>query len=330
MLDPEKADVQATALLALVKLGRPSVDQTVKLLKGQNENLASFAARRVKEITNAKEPPKDKPHVRTAALILGTIGRPEAVQPMIEAIKSTDDDINKAVIARELTKLPATPASKQAFKDAFADISIDTVIPPGANALQMLAEAAGQFYDPEFIPWLLDRAAGTKGGGEDLKSLQGVITVTALKLAKPDQLGQVKAAVDKYGTQIEKDLYAHTQTVLKGCGDRVSCYLTAIEKSENQEQKTQFAGIKAGYMIGILGNEQTRGELIDRLDAIDNAAVRFVAAQAIDQLAPKGSKDSAEKLRKIIDKNAKSPDRDKAMADAPLKQVMYRLEARAG
>jgi hypothetical protein len=330
MLDPNKADVQNDALLALVKLGKPSVDETVKLLKGQNQDLVAFAAKRTKEATGAKEEPKDKPHVRTAALILGTIGRPEAIAPMVEALKSSGEDINKAVIARELTKLPATPESKQAFKDAFASISIDTVIPPGANALQMLAEAAGQFYDPEMVNWLLERAEGTKGGGEDLKALQGVITVTALKLAKPDQLARVKGAVDKYGTQIEKDLYKLAESVTKACGDRVSCYLGQIEKSENQEQKTQFGGIKSGYMIGILGNEQNRGELIERLDAIDNAAVRFVAAQTIDQLSPKGSKDSAEKLRKIIEKNAKSPDRDKAMADAPLKQVMYRLEARAG
>src|SRR3712207_6855281 len=51
-------DVQATALLALVKIGKPSVDQTVKLLKGQNDNLSSFAARRVKEVSGAKELPK--------------------------------------------------------------------------------------------------------------------------------------------------------------------------------------------------------------------------------------------------------------------------------
>jgi HEAT repeat protein len=330
MLDPSKADVQTTALLALVKIGKPAVDETVKLLRGQNDNLATFAARRMTEATGAKDAAKDKPHVRTAALILGTIGRPEAVPPMVEVLKATQEDLNKAVIARELTKLPPSPESKQAFKDAFATISVETVIPPGANALQMLAEAAGQFYDPEMIDWLLERAENTKGGGEDLKSLQGVITVTALKLAKPDQLARVKGAVDKYGTQIEKDLYAQTEAMTKACGDRVSCYLAAIEKSENQEQKTQFAGIKAGYMIGILGNEQTLPELIERLGSIDNASVRFVAAQTIDQLSPKGSKDSADKLRRIIEKNAKSPDRDKAMADAPLKQVMYRLEARAG
>jgi hypothetical protein len=35
-------------------------------------------------------------------------------------------------------------------------------------------------------------------------------------------------------------------------------------------------------------------------------------------------------MNTIIERNAKSPDRDKAMGDAPLKQVMYRLSARGG
>jgi hypothetical protein len=328
MLDPAKVDVMATALLALVKISKPAMDETMKLLKGDNEKLSSYHARRVKEVTGAKEVEKDA-YVATAALILGTIGRQEALPAMIGQLKQTKSDTNKAVIAREITKIPETPASQQAFKEAFETISIDTVVPPGASALQLLAEQAGQFYEPNIIDWLLERAEGTKGGGEDKKALQSVITVTVLKLAKQDQLGRAKLAVDRYGTKLEKDLFAHVDKLVKACGDRLPCYLDAVEKGEYQDQKNQFGGIKAGYMIGILGNEQTAGDLIERLDSIDNAAVRFVAAQTIDHLLPKGSKDAAAKLKHIMDKNLKSADRDKIAGDAPLKQVMYRLEARA-
>jgi len=93
-------------------------------------------------------------------------------------------------------------------------------------------------------------------------------------------------------------------------------------------QANQFAGVKAGYMIGILGNDSTRDELVGVIDGIGNAAVRFVAAQAIDHLTPKGSKPVSDKLGAIIAKNAKSADREKAAYDAPLKQVMYRIDAR--
>ena len=63
----------------------------------------------------------------------------------------------------------------------------------------------------------------TKGSEEDKKSLQLAITVTALTLAKPDQLVQVKAIADKYGTKLEKDAYVHVDKLLKACGDRVPC-----------------------------------------------------------------------------------------------------------
>jgi len=330
LLDPSKADIGATALLALVKIGKPSVERATKLLKGGDEKLAAFNLRRTQEVTKAKEPPKDKPYIATAAIILGTAGRSEAIAPMIAALKNADNDTNRAVIARELTKLPATAESKEAFKAAFEQISIEAVVPPGLNALQMLTESAGQFYDPSLIDWLLVRAEETKGGGEDKKSLQGAITVTALKLAKPDQLVAVKAAVDKYGTKLEKDLYAQAEKLVKACGDRAACYLAEIEKSENQDQKNQFVGIKAGYMLAILGNEQTRDELITRMDAIENAALRYTAAAAIDYLSPKGSKEAADKLHRIIQKNKETGDSNKISGDAPLKQVMYRLETRAG
>jgi hypothetical protein len=178
------------------------------------------------------------------------------------------------------------------------------------------------------VDWLLGRAAATRGGGDDLKAFQAGITLTALKLAKPDQLPAVKVAVDRYGTDIEKKAYKLTEALLKACGDRAACYIAAIQKGENQEPAAQFAGVKAGYMIAILGNDAARDELLGVLDSITNAGVRYVAGQAIDHLTPKGNKAVAAKLNAIITKNAKSADRDKAIGDAPLKTVMYRIDAR--
>jgi len=327
LLDPAKADVQSTAVLALVKIGKPAADAAVALLQGKNEALVTFNARRIKEVTGTEA--KGKPYVATAALILGTIGRPDTIGPMVEALKAETDDSNKAVIARELAKIPATDDSKQAFKKAYESISIEAEIPNGGHALETLTEAAGQFFDSSMVDWLLVRAAKTKGSEEDKKSLALAITVTALKLAKPDQLPQVKGIVDKYGTKLEKDAFVQVDKLLKACGDRVPCYVTALQKGENQDKANQFVGIKAGYMIGILGDEQSRDEVVKGIDSVTNAALRNVSATVIDHLSPKGSKEVAGKLNVVIEKNAKSPDREKSAGDSPLKQVMYRLESRA-
>jgi hypothetical protein len=327
MLDPNKADIQPTALLALVKLGKPTVDSATKLIAGKDDKLVAFAMRRIKEISGKE--PQGTPYVATAALVLGTSGRSDATAPLVAALNAEKDPSTKAVIAREIAKVPATEESKAAFKAAFESLTLETEIPPGGGALEVLTEAAGQFYDPGMVDWLLDRAAKTKGTGDDLKAFQAGVTQTAMKLAKADQLATVGAAVARYGSEdIEKKLFKLVEAQVKACGDRAACYVAAIQKPEAQEQATQFVGVKAGYMIGILGNDATRDELVGVIDGITNAAVRYVAAQAIDHLTPKGSKATSEKLNAIISKNAKSADREKAAYDSSLKQVMYRIDAR--
>ena len=332
MLDPSKADVQTTAVLALVKIGKPAVAKTVKVLQDQDPTLASYSLGRVQKLTGAKELPKNKPYIATAALVLGVMGRPETLEPMIAALKAAKDEGDRAVIAREIAKIPPTPASKQAFKEAYESLSLEASIPPGANALAVLTESASTFYDSDFVPWLIERSEKfekAKGNDDDKKTLRATATITAIKLMKADQIPAVGGAVEKWGTQIEKDAYKQASELLKACTDRVSCYLANLEKGENQDKSRQSVGIKAAYMVGEYGDEKARGEIIDRLDKIDNAAVRFVSGQTIDFLSPRGSKEAADALDKIIDKNAKTADKDKIAGDAPLKQVMYRVRARA-
>jgi hypothetical protein len=140
----------------------------------------------------------------------------------------------------------------------------------------------------------------------------------------------VKGAVDRYGTELEKGLFKQAEVAVSACKDDASCYLELMQKPENQKIDNQFVGIKAGYMVAILGNEGVRDKLVDSLGKITNAGLRFVASQAIDKLSPKGSKASADKLNTIITNNAKSPDRDKAQGDTALKTVMSRLYSRGG
>jgi hypothetical protein len=325
VLDPEKVDFHQTAVVALIQLGKPASDAAIGLLKGTNTNLVSYCVKRIKDTTGAE--PKGKPCTQSAAVIVGAIGRPDAVGPMVEVLKAETDEPTKVILARELSRLPADANSLAAFKETYESLR-EADFPAGVPGLDALTEAASQFFDAGLVPWLIEQARTAKGDAEERKGLQLGIVLTVIKLAKPDQLGAVKRAVDAYGTDLEKGVFKQTEALVKACGDRANCYVEAMQKSENQDRANQFVGIKAGYMAAIFGNDQTRDEIVSRLDSLENAAVRFVASQAIDRLSPKGAKSAAEKIGAIVDKNAKSPDRDKAMGDAPLKQVMYRLLAR--
>lgn len=332
MLDPTKGmreftAVQVTSVLALVKIGKPAADAAAKLLKSDYDKLQKYQLRRIREVTGSDE--KGHPWVQTAAIILGTIGRQDSIPAMTEVLKTEKDDSTRAVIARELTKIPATPESIAAFEEALASIPLGTEMPTGGAAVDSLSEAASRFCDPSLASWLLETASKLKGDADDRKAAQAAMTVTALKLVKPEGLPEVKAAVDRYGSDLEKGLYKQVAATLDACKDDVGCYIGLMQKPENQKVDNQFIGIKAGYMVAILGNEAARDKLVDGLGSIPNAGLRFVASQAIDKLSPKGSKAAADKLNAIITKNAKSPDRDKAQGDTSLKEVMFRLYARS-
>lgn len=302
-LSPDKADVQPTAVLALVRLGKSAVARVTPLLARDDARA-------------------------TAAIILGSIGRGEAEAALIAAAASASD-VDRAIIARELTKLPPTAASKAAFLAAFAKTPLSTSVLPGVNALEMLADAAGQFHDPAFVGPLYDRARKTTGNRDDAVTFRSAVAVTLLKLARPDQLPKAKAAVDQWGTALEKKLLQQATELAQRCAKSASCYVGEMANAANQTQSTQFIAIKAGYMAVVFADAKTRDEILTKLDAFENRAVRFVAAQAIDHLSPTGSREAAATLRAVLDRNAEHRDPVLTATDAPLRQVLVRLEARA-
>jgi hypothetical protein len=95
-----------------------------------------------------------------------------------------------------------------------------------------------------------------------------------------------------------------------------------------QEEKTQFMGIKAAYMLAILGNAGTSMEIVKQLPKVKNAAVRFSAVSAIDHLTQNQPAPVADALQKIVDENKAKNDRNMMQADAPVKEIVYRLRAR--
>ena len=325
MLDPTKGALQNDAVIALVKIGKPAIARAIQVLEGHDKELVDYAALRARKAAGSPIPPSDSPHVRAAAIVLGTIGNASAAPALIAALEKEKNELNEAVLLRELAKLPPTPENAKAFKAGFQRLESDAVIPPGQPALQVLAESATSFFDPEFVPWLITQAGKIK----DDEDTQTALLVAAIKLMGPEQVASVGSAVDKYGSELEKGVFNEAAAVVKSCGKEATCYFESATKAANQGNKAQFAGIKAAYMVGIYGNEKMRDQLVAGIDPISNAAVRFTAAKVIDYLSPKGSTSAADELQKVVDGNVKRGDGDKMAGDVPIKQVIYRLRSRA-
>ncbi len=323
VLDPSKGDVATTALLALVKIGKPAVDRATGVLK-ESDPLVTYAKERIKEASEADKLPEGNPALATAAAIIGMCGRADGIDPIIQAMEGKISDEDKALLARELPKMPASEKSQEAFKKAFESIPLDTSI-QGTPALTILAESAASYYDPGMVDWMLERAASTAGGGEDKKGLQQTLVTSALKVAKSAQWAKVASTARAYKVD---DLIKPVEPLVKECGDKVDCYLKAIEKHENQTKENQLAGIKAAYMIGVLGDAKARDALLERLQSIENDAVHFTALQAIDHLSPTAAPSVVATLEERIEKNEKSADAAKLAKNQPMNQVAARISVR--
>lgn len=361
VLSPLKADIATTAVMALIRIGKPSIDAAVKLLNGEDADLQKYS--KEENIRAAKErklegkqldaaaKAAETAHIGAAAIIVATIGREEGVKPMLAnlekasaALKSGEDaakkdaEITRAIIARELPKLPKSAELTKIFQDVYASTSLGCTIPPGMPAREQLLEAMGTFFDSSLTGWVVEDALKLKGEEADTAPIQDATLGIAMKLAQEehiqalDKLAAVKVTypqVTTIGKAYEKELAA-TKQLLKDCsGKGFECWLAKLVDPESQAQDTQFRGIKAAYMLGILGDEKAKDKIVEALPQVTNPAVRFVTVSVLDRLSPKGDNALADKLEAIVKKNIESRDANKIQADAPLNTIIYRLRARA-
>lgn len=347
VLSPLKADIAATAVNALIKIGKASIAPAIALLKSQDKELMEYCkAETLKasqgpdgKVPDAAAKAAEKAHIGTAAIILSSIGREEASTALIEAMGTAGDDLSKAIIARELGKVPKTPELVKAFQAVYEKVPASLTIPPGNGAKEALIDTAGSFYDASLVPWLIKTSKDLKGDDSDIDPIRAAALAAVMKLMTKDQIGDVQAFYSMKATGADgkpstlgkgyENEWKAAKDLATSCADKVECYLAKIAEPASQAKETQFQGIKAGYMIGVYGNADSRAKLIDAMPKLSNAAVRYVAVTVIDYLSPKGDPGIAAKLQKIVDDGDASKDPNRMAGNAPFKTVIYRLNARA-
>jgi len=347
VLSPAKADVAATAVSALIRIGKPSIAAATEVLTSSDAELVKYsteenlmgAAGADGKIPEASKKAAEKAHIATAAIILATIGREEATPVIISQIGKTDDNTVKAVLARELTKLPRTAQSVETFKAVFDKLPMDAMIPPGQGAKESLLDASGVFFDSSLVGWISKNAVDAKGEAQDVDAVRGSMLLAALKIARPEQLPDIQAIVElktageggkpsTVGKAYEKEVKI-TKALLESCKEQVECYVAKVAEGDSQEKETQFQGIKAAYMLGVLGGPEVKDKIIGVLPKVTNAAVRFVTVSVLDFHSPKGDVALADKLQKMVDDAIEKKDTEMITANSPVPTVIHRLRARA-
>ncbi len=346
VLAPTKADIGATAVNALIKIGKPAVGPAIALLRSEDKELMEYSkGEQLKANTGAdgKVPEAaakaaEKAHVGTAAIILSTLGREEGSVALLETMDK-GDDLARAIIARELPKLPKTDATIKAFQTAYEKTPMTLAIPPSSGARESMLEASSDFFDAGIVPWVVKTAVDLKGEADAIDPIRGASFQTVLKIMKADQISEgeklnsIKAdgpdgKPTTLGKAYEKE-YKITTDLLKACGDKVDCYFGKLVEPASQEEKTQFQGMKSLYMIGVLGGPEVRQKLIDTLPKLNNAALRFITGKIIDHHSPKGDTALAAALQKIVEDGEATKDPLKMQGNNSFKTVIYRLNAKA-
>jgi len=304
LIDAKKKAVHQTALLAIVGIGKDAVPVLADILAGKDAELVELARARASDNDG-----EAKSYVRVAAKALGAIGRPEAKDPLIRALRSTDGPTNSAAIARALTQLPASAEVEKAFELAY-----DKVTPDQRG--ELLGAASG-FGDPDLIPWVLTRV---KVARESYARQEGLRT--AILLMKSAQVAAVKTVVEKVGTEADKAGVSAASQLLDRCDRGLDCYLSSLTEPGGAEGKVAGASVKAAYMLAILGDAETATKVASRLKDVKENEVRLAALGAIDRLVRKDGAAVAAAIDKAIDEGAED---DVRMAT---RLVSYRLRAR--
>jgi hypothetical protein len=346
ILSPAKADVGATAVNALIKIGKPVVAPAIALLRSEDKDLMEYSkgenlkanAGADGKVPDAAAKAAEKAHVGAAAIILSSLGRDDGSAALMDTMDK-GDDLARAIIARELPKLPKTDATIKAFEAAYEKTPTSLSIPPSSGARESMIEASSNFFDASIVPWIVKTAVDLKGEADTVDPIRASSFQTVLKIMKADQTAEAEKLFNikadgpdgkpsTLGKAYEKE-YKITNDMLKACGDKVDCYFGKLVEPASQEEKTQFQGIKAAYMIGVLGGPEVRQKLIDTLPKISNAALRYISGQIIDHHSPKGDPALATSLQKIVDEGEASKDPLKMQGNSSFKTVIYRLNARA-
>jgi len=316
MMEKDKAEVAGAALHGIVKIGAAAVPVLVEILAGKDTEMVEFAKSK-----SADAGGNAKSYVSAAAVGLGAIGKVDARAPMMQALKSADNDMNRAVVARELTALPASSDAIKAFQAGYDKVPPSASIWPSMFAARpALLTASSRFYDGEMVGWLINQANLAKG--KDQETLEAALA-SAIKLMKGQNVAKVKAAVDKIGGDKEKSAFQAASELLGKCADDVDCYLA---KLKDDESSTGFVGMKAAHMVGMLGDTRAGMELVKLLPNVRNADMRAAVVFAIDHAVQKDTVIVADALQKLVED--KSGETSAALSSTAAEQVVYRLRAR--
>jgi hypothetical protein len=330
MMTKNKLGLALIAQKALLAMGNDAVPLLSGALNGTDPELA-------------KQQLEWKPEngfVPVMMSVLSYISTPVARDAIYTALPGLDTDANRAAAAQSLVWFPVDATLLATYKGIYAKLPpIADKTDTGSERAQVL-QVAGEFYDPALLPWALTESSGAKGVNM-LTAKVGALT-SAIKLMQPEQKKAVADALTNLegsGLSVQEKqavssnvraVFTFASETLDKCNKDTACYLGVLGEPIAPVPNANWRAIKAAAMCGILGNDQTRGELVAKLPKIKNPGARLATVVAINHLTPAGDAAVADALEKIVREDTERKDAEALKGDDALVKVALMLRARAG
>jgi hypothetical protein len=326
LLTPTKIDLNASARMSLLKMAKAAEPELIKALNGQDP-----------DYNKAGEAFKDKTNLAIVADVLGLLSRTGGRDAILNALPGADTDTTKTAFAQSLVQFPTDPRVEPAFQAAYNKIpwSASVELLGALKPRAALAQAAASLYDANLTDWLVKETGAAPDAASKLLPIDA-----ALKLMPATRKDAVSAALQKAKGELPGDVYTaskqmfdYASQAVDKCGTNAACYLGILDEPIPSSPTTaNMKAVKAAWMTVIYGQsaaDNTRGELLKKVDKIKDPSARLAVVEAIDQLAPRGDTAAADALDKIVASDTKAGDKGVLMADDSVVKIALRLRARA-
>jgi HEAT repeat protein len=282
------------ATSGLVAIGKPALEPLLKLLRGEDADANAIVKLYIEAVKQKDAEAARKMDQRAlisteATFALGKLGYREALQPLIEESKSSDQTraMGAALALVSIVRKPEdTPLIVETLTKVYGALDM--------QQKPQLLVAMRHMYAPELMPFLLnvvktkDKAYGADAAR--LYAFQGYAL-----LANKNEMAQIKPIFDKDDI-IKGQLSDHAVlfAAADACNDSVPCW-TGKLKDNDKLVLRKAASMLARYGRG---NDAAIHALV-QLFAHHDLEVRNEALGAVDAIAVKGSKEAVDKIDEL-------------------------------
>jgi hypothetical protein len=298
MFDERRPQVQLedVARAALVRIGRPAVEPTVALLRGQNQEANALATAMIEAGRRAgglsEDVTMERLVVARAAATLGSLGYAEGYPALLQMTKEDADEDRKWNAGVAMMELNLTAEQRAEARDALVALYGAVELPRKPRIIAALRQS----YDPLALPFFFEQASDA-----DVDANVRIEAVKAFALlANAEEATRLRTMIQADTASEEGGYRSHFEEmnpaleVAGECNVDVACWVRKLEDSN------KLVIIKASYMLARLGagNQQALDALVPKLGHSD-IEVRFSVLKAIDAIATQGSEAAVTKIDEL-------------------------------